>query len=394
MNGTQPSTSIRGRQWPLQHTALSSVMNRSLTSQSPDEDARGLERTALWSILGFWAFYYAIITVRALIIGFDDQDMLALRRIPIAFIGIGISFAIYRVLRALDRHNFWRRVAVAALLALPASALFSAANYTAFYVLDPIENLDRENEDDKHSSTAAVIADGATYWLFFFYAWSALYLAISYSYEVRGQERRASNFQAQAHGAQIRALRYQINPHFLFNTLNSISALILRDRKDEAEEMVVRLATFFRSSLSTDPLDDVRLADEIALQRLYLEIEKVRFPDRLEVIVDVPPDLESAQVPSLILQPLVENAIKYGVARSASKVTLRISARAEAKRLLLRVEDDGDAGPTGGAGTGVGLANVCQRLAARYGSEQYCRFGPVQPRGFAVELGLPLALQA
>ncbi len=133
------------------------------------------------------------------------------------------------------------------------------------------------------------------------------------------------------------------------------------------------------------------LADEIRLQRLYLDIERVRFPERLKVAIDVPAALESCPVPGLILQPLVENAIKYGVARSVSPVTVAIRAVREGDRLRLSVEDDGapDSGAAPAESSGVGLRNVRQRLAARFGTAAYCDYGPTRT-GFRVDLVLPL----
>src|SRR5690606_13935264 len=146
------------------------------------------------------------------------------------------------------------------------------------------------------------------------------YLALCYAAAVRGAEREAAGFRAAAQAAELRALRYQVNPHFLFNTLNSLSSLVMTDKKEEAERMIINLATFFRTSLTGDPTEDVPLYEEIRLQRLYLDIETVRFPDRLKVEVDVPDPLRTACVPGLILQPIVENAVKYGVSRARRPV--------------------------------------------------------------------------
>src|SRR5207247_5853928 len=109
-----------------------------------------------------------------------------------------------------------------------------------------------------------------------------------------------------AQSAQLQALRYQVNPHFLFNTLNSLSSLVMTGRSDRAETMLLALSTFFRSSLSLDPSADVTLAEEIDLQRLYLDIEKARFPDRLHVEIDVPQELEQPPLPAMLLQPIIE----------------------------------------------------------------------------------------
>jgi LytS/YehU family sensor histidine kinase len=190
-------------------------------------------------------------------------------------------------------------------------------------------------------------------------------------------------------------LRYQINPHFLFNTLNSLSSLILSQRTDVAERMLMNLSTFFRATLSADPTADVSLEEEIKLQRLYLDIEQIRFPDRLTIEVDVPGNLLAARVPVLILQPIVENAVKYGVAKSRKPVTVRINAYEEAGRLHIKVKDDGEwsgsaaAEEANGDSIGVGLRNVCDRLIARYGARAGCIHGTDPEGGYTVHLYLP-----
>ena len=169
--------------------------------------------------------------------------------------------------------------------------------------------------------------DAAVIWLFFFLAWSAFYLANQAQAEALGAKRRAAEAESAAQAAQVRALRYQVNPHFLFNTLNSLSSLVMAGRAEEAESMVLKLSTFFRSSLTLDATADISLAEEIALQRLYLDIEKVRFPRRLKAEIDIPEELETARLPALILQPIVENAIKHAVSLTRDKVELKIAAR-------------------------------------------------------------------
>jgi LytS/YehU family sensor histidine kinase len=221
-----------------------------------------------------------------------------------------------------------------------------------------------------------------------------LYSALSSAGGVRVAARRAAAFRAAAQSAELRALRYQVNPHFLFNTLNSLSSLILTGKGEGAEQMIMNLSTFFRTSLTADPTEDVMLAEEIRLQRLYLDIERVRFPDRLAVEVDVPAALLTACVPCLILQPLVENAIKYGVSRSRRPVTVRIRAHEDANGLVLSVEDDGEPLPDCDcevpAGTGTGLRNVRDRLAARFGDASAVRWGKRPDGGFAATLFMPV----
>jgi LytS/YehU family sensor histidine kinase len=234
-------------------------------------------------------------------------------------------------------------------------------------------------------------------WLFFFLAWSAFYIATQAQKEALGAQRRLADAESAAQVAQVRALRYQVNPHFLFNTLNSLSSLMMTGRADRAEAMLLALSTFFRSSLSLDPTADVSLAEEIDLQRLYLDIEKARFPDRLHVEIDVPQELEPARLPAMILQPIVENAIKYGVSKSRKAVVIRIEGRHLGDgRMVLEISNrlkNGGKDELPAAtheGTGLGISNVCQRLEARFGARASCRFGPMTAGGYKVALTMPV----
>ena len=239
-------------------------------------------------------------------------------------------------------------------------------------------------------------ADTAVIWLFFFVAWSAFYLAAVSQAQALALQRRAAQAESAAQSAQVRALRYQVNPHFLFNTLNSLSSLVMSGRPAEAETMILKLSNFFRTSLSLDPTADVTLAEEIELQRLYLDIEKVRFPRRLKVEIDVPAYLSGARLPALVLQPVVENAIKYGVSATREKVTLRIQASEPTPgRLRIAITNSGGTALKAPRqrnqpeSTGVGLTNVCQRLAARFGRDATCAFGPFEEGGYQVVMTLP-----
>jgi LytS/YehU family sensor histidine kinase len=211
---------------------------------------------------------------------------------------------------------------------------------------------------------------------------------------LQAAERKAAEFERLAHSAQLKALRYQVNPHFLFNTLNSLSSLIMSRRLDQAETMILNLSAFFRSALAVDPTEDVPLLEEIRLQRLYLDIEHARFPGRLHVNVTVPPQLETAHVPALLLQPLIENAIKYSVGRTSERVTIGISAESLGEdSMRLVVEDSGALGcgeGPGPHGTGVGLSNVRQRLQARFGAAASCESGIRSGGGYRVAITLPV----
>jgi hypothetical protein len=354
---------------------------------------------ALKSILAFWTVYIVLITLRSLALMQPDFWDSIVRRSTAALVGIAITFLIYVALRPLVAASLARKATVAGLLCLPASLTFASFNFYVFYILKPIpdEKMDKVWQGMSHMEIAArSVVEMSLAWYFLFAAWAAVYVAMSYATQLRLADRRAAVFEREAQEAQLRALRYQINPHFLFNTLNSLSSLILSQRTDVAERMIMNLSTFFRTTLSADPTADIALEEEIRLQRLYLDIEQVRFPDRLRVETDIPLSLASARVPILILQPIVENAIKYGVARSKRPVTLRISAHEEAGRLHLKVKDDGDTSDPGsdGHGAGVGLKNVCERLVARYGVQAGCFHGPDPQGGFTVHVVLPVVRNA
>jgi LytS/YehU family sensor histidine kinase len=192
-----------------------------------------------------------------------------------------------------------------------------------------------------------------------------------------------------AKAAELRSLRYQVHPHFLFNALNSLSALVMTGRADRAEEMIQTLSAFYRHSLADDPTADLPLADEFDLQRHYLEIETTRFPDRLRTRLELPDDLSGYRVPGMILQPLVENSVKYGVSASRRPVTVTISAREEYGRLVLTVTDDGPGKAGAASGFGIGLANVRDRLMARFGEQASIVSGATLD-GYETQLRLPL----
>lgn len=205
--------------------------------------------------------------------------------------------------------------------------------------------------------------------------------------EARDNERKLRVAREGERSAHMAALRFQLNPHFLFNTMNALSALVVLKRNEQAEEMIDRLASFLRASLASDPNRLVRLEDEFDMLDSYLEIERARFEDRLETSIRLPTELRDACIPAFILQPLVENAMKYAVAPARRSVTLSISAAAEEEALVLCVADDGD-GAAGAPGTGLGHANIRERLALEYGAN--ARFDISREAGFAAEIRLPL----
>lgn len=224
-------------------------------------------------------------------------------------------------------------------------------------------------------------------------AWSALYFAIKYYRLFLQVQQSALRSAAMAHEAQLKMLRYQLNPHFLFNTLNAISTLVLEQETKDANRMVTRLSSFLRHSLDNDPMKMVTLEQELSALKLYLDIEKVRFEERLSLVLDIEGESWHALIPSLLLQPLVENAIKYGIAQSEEGGTLRIAARVFAGDLLLELSDDGPGvelvdGRIPGA-NGVGLRNTEERLEELYGARHSFRLSETTPHGLTIRIRIP-----
>ena len=395
-------------------------------SRRPGAPRFGDWRLALKSILGFWLVYYMTVVARAFL-GQDPGTVLLNRSLTLV-IGISLTVLIYGAFKLFAASAILKRLITVGLLAsffaaaVQAGLLISADRFLekpqdefrftsreGFTVVESGNTMRVERAGHaplvltfpkvaqlKQWDQFRIAADSTVTWFFFFAAWSAFYIAMVAQSQALGAQRRVTEAESAARAAQVRALRYQVNPHFLFNTLNSLSSLVMSSRPQEAEEMILKLSTFFRSSLSLDPSADVTLAEEIALQSLYLDIERVRFPKRLKVEIDVPTDLENARLPALILQPVVENAIKYGVSPTRDKVVLRIVAReAGPGRFTVEVSNSGKTASRNVSddpphGTGVGLGNVCERLAARFGKAAQCEYGALDGGGYRVVMTLPL----
>lgn len=401
-------------------------------------------RIVLASIAALWVTYFALATLRGWLVGLELLDALLWRRGLVIIASMAVTVGLWPLLRLLDRRSVWVKIVAVLLMALPASLLLASINQWVFaaiedavvakigereglrvrsdesgnLLVDPLERHDPVSAEvlptDILPSEAPLIGDTAppaitiaaetredNRWrqltdvalgrYFLLLAWAALYFALVNAEQARAAERREGEFRRAAKAAELRSLRYQVNPHFLFNTLNSLSALVMTGKTDAAEEMIQTLSTFYRRSLAGDPTADVALDQEIALQRLYLEIEGVRFPERLNARIDIPDELADVRVPGMILQPLVENAVKYGVAPTNRAVHVTVSAHAEDGRLVIEVRDDGPGAPGGGKpGFGIGLANVQERLAARYGDAAQFASGPVAGGGWRTEIRLPL----
>jgi len=341
-------------------------------------------RAVVWLTLIFWISNYLLLTLATALTGNAHLGQIVLVRFGEILLGVCVSFLFHLMLRSRRLSTTRRRMIALAIVTPIAAEIFAWAVFFIEAAVDPSLNLS--------GFTWAGAVRTITFWTWFFLAWAGMYLSVSYSFDVREEQQRAAEIRERAHVAQLRALHSQINPHFLFNSLNSVSALMLEGSVARADEMVGKLARFLRLGLAADPTDKIELESEIELQRTYLEIEQLRYQD-LVVTFSVPEELGSAIVPALILQPIVENAVKYGVAGAPPPASIEIKADTSGDRLVLEVIDSGKGKGPKTSGGGIGLANVNQRLGLIYGEDAIVLSANRRPDGsFHVRLEFPLEL--
>jgi sensor histidine kinase YesM len=223
-------------------------------------------------------------------------------------------------------------------------------------------------------------------------AWTALYYGINYFLLLEDEIRQREKLEGQASTAQLAMLRYQLNPHFLFNTLNSISTLVLLKQTERANAMLARLSSFLRYTLVNEPAGKVTLAQEVETLKLYLEIEKMRFEDRLRPHFRIEPETIGSRLPSLLLQPLIENAIKYAVTPAENGADIWITASREGQEVRIEVADNGNgdgAEIAASPSTGVGLPNIRDRLSQAYGATHRFESRQNERGGFSVIIEIP-----
>jgi signal transduction histidine kinase len=399
-------------------------------------------RTVLFSMVVLWATYFVLTTLRSLVMDFDLQFELGWRRLVVTAAGVALTLVLWLLLRLFDSKPLWVKITAALGFAFPVALAIGQVNYFIFKEMEFAQeqayaekyniNLRRDESGNllvdvpvRRVSPAASGAQGdaaagngevvdsqavmirpaesyTDFWrklldvalgrYFLLLAWASTYFALLAGVQARAAQRREEQFRSAAKAAELRSLRYQVNPHFLFNTLNSLSALVMTGKADRAEKMIQTISRFYRHSLANEPTADVALKDEFDLQKLYLNIEAVRFPTRLVSEFDLPSELEEARVPGMILQPLVENSVKYAVSAVSRRVKITLAAREEFDRLVITVSDDGPGVPPGERhGFGIGLANVRDRLEARFGPDIGFSSAPV-PGGYRTEIRIPLTL--
>ena len=323
---------------------------------APDVRASVPLRYVVASVVALWLAYFLVTTARAAIQDFAMQDAMMWRRALVVLVGVAMTLVAWLILRLFDQKPLWMKITAALLVALPASIPIAQANQWVFQDIQKLEEARMASEQGfvlRRDETGNILVDipvdklrnlppdsvvtppGASATVLFqpaptmadrwreiidvavgrYYvilAWAAIYFALLAGVQAREAQRREERFRSAAKAAELRSLRYQVNPHFLFNALNSLSALVMTGRPDKAEQMIQSLSRFYRHSLAEDISSDVELADEFDLQRQYLEIEKVRFPERLRTRYDLPEGLARCRVPGMIF---AAPGRKFGQAR-------------------------------------------------------------------------------
>ncbi|HYE41859.1 MAG TPA: histidine kinase [Caulobacteraceae bacterium] len=341
-------------------------------------------RPALVMTLAFWAVVYGIYTLRSVLVPVPFEDQLLPRVINCAF-GAFLCGVLYFALRSQLHRRPWQLLAFGAAGSLLGALLY---NFVSMHMYDLFITYPPEQRMTPEEERISLLLGAQTY-LWVFLSWCFGFLALVYNERSRANELRMLEAQALAADAQNRMLRYQINPHFLFNTLNTLSSFVLEKKVDKAEETLLSLSEFLRYSLARSPDEMVPLREEVAAQEDYLNIERARFGDRVTFVVEVAPEVSDALLPSLILQPLVENAVKYAVSASSKPVTIELTARLEHANAVISVRDDGQ--PTGPKpGLGVGLENVRRRLELAFGAAATFRHGPRPGGGYEVVITVPV----
>jgi two-component sensor histidine kinase len=360
-----------------------------------------LGNAALRPVLVIWGFGYLLVDIFVYLMGRMPLGVSTLASIPLFLLGVTYTLLLAGLRRRLRRRSAavrWIGLGLGVSAATAVHALFDLY-YFKWLAATLVPDWQRWAMD---VTPERIFTVGLLYLWTFCLALTLLWAAGVGSAAERAAS-RANRFEAEKERAEATALRLQLNPHFLFNTLNSISSLVTLDRKAEAEAMIDRLADFLRASLETDPTADVTLAHELDTIDAYLAIEAERFGERLEVDVDADDLALNAMVPNFILQPLVENAIKHGVAALRGPGTLRVSGKVHGRELVLSVvnsagdpdreaANDGSVGGSPRRSTGIGLANIRQRLAMTYGDNASLETGPI-PHGYRAVIRLPLSAE-
>ena len=351
--------------------------------------------------LQFWAFQalgwvgYSLVTFFTLTVWDDNVSWSHIEHILLqALLGMLCCWPLQPLFRWAHGLSLPRRLIVCGVAVLLLSWLWTASRLVAFAVLSGQHQLWSEFNDWYFGS------------LFVFLSWTAIYYGINYyqlfqlehekllQESARQHEEYLRRVQAESamRDAQLQMLRYQLNPHFLFNTLNALNALVTLGFVEKAQSMIEQLSKFLRHSLDTEGKAAVPLKDELFTVGLYLDIEQARFEDRLQVNYSIDPAALGVLVPSLILQPLIENSMKYAIARSEEGGVIDIAAELVDQRLHLDIRDSGPGMSTDKwvEARGIGLSNTLDRLDVMYSGDFMFEATPVEPSGLNIRIDIPV----
>lgn len=341
---------------------------------------------AFWTLQSMgWTFYLMLRLASA--VGSDSGIAALVLALVSAATGYSVTLLLAPIFRMLIGKRpilTWTSSVIAAAIAVAVYASVDVWVYSLF---------DRTGANFYGATFLAVI----TYDTLLIGAWSALYYGINFYIIVEMQADAMLKLESQASRAQLAMLRYQLNPHFLFNTLNSISTLVLLKQTERANIMLSRLSSFLRYTLANEPMGHVTLQQEVETLKLYLEIEKMRFEERLRPSFDIQDAVKQALLPSLLLQPLVENAIKYAVTPCEEGAEIAVEARLIGERVQIIVSDTGpglnEASVQHSMSTGVGLTNIRDRLQQAYGGDHRFDTRSYPEGGFGVIIDIPFQLE-
>ncbi len=342
--------------------------------------------------LGFFVFH--VLAVSSLVAGWSQQSIAY--SIAMSIVGLLTTSIVLRPIYRLARRQHPAMLLLIGIsTTMLATVAMSIAKLQTFVLIFGEEWVLSRGADLGSSNLIMLIRPDLPPNFFLLMSWGGFYFGINYYLKLRDESERALMSARLADQAQLKMLRYQLNPHFLFNTLNAISTLVLEKDGKQANQMLTKLSAFLRYSLDSDPLQKTSLAEELRALALYLDIETTRFGDRLKIIFDIDDEAQDASVPSLILQPAIENAIKYAIAKMESGGEISIMAKRDGEMLKLQVCDNGPSAPAdldmllADGKTGVGLVNMRDRLAHLYGGRQSFSLSRKEPQGLCVSLRIP-----
>jgi anti-sigma regulatory factor (Ser/Thr protein kinase) len=368
------------------------------------EPIKDLRKPSFWllHLIGWTVYWFLFVIENTIITAKGGSGSSFLIALPL-FVSASLAFVLTIPLRYVYQRSWHLSMGKLLTIIIAGCVIVSllwtpAKNMSMWFFMHYVEGKVAMNAGTEQGVPFLYHFNSIVYSLAMILAWSTLYFSINYYYRLHAEKELHLAAVRLSHSAQIKMLRYQINPHFLFNTLNAISTLVLTGNKEKANGMLVRLSTFLRFSLDNDPEKKVALYDELKALMLYLEIEKTRFDDRLSVHFDVAPEAENLLVPSLLLQPLVENCIKYAIAKMVKDGEIKITARVAGKRLCLSVADNGpdahevlvnDEVALGEGRSGVGIRNIKERLRVLYPKTHQFSMRSNQPNGLCVMIEIP-----